>query len=849
MTEYTRINKLKGIITKSLKQKKDERCYFYCLIAVLGIGFIVDCVVKLGWHLLSVERLGDFCSDLITIQTTIATIPIALIALLSNLFSKSYLGISLSSYILNFKHRFFKFQYVFYAEMGLVLASVLFKLLTFYNFIFASLLVSIILICITVKNVYEAYTDLYSIYDEILVYWNCRLLRGAKNYKDLGILFIEDWKRTVNNNLSTEEFELYRKLYFKLIRRILYREQDFRLVNSFTEEIALFLLKHDNIKAKERGFDFVISFYERILKIIRGLKHSANEKDYICLISKVGNEWIAVIKSSELKNININKLGYFSLKILRVALINGNNSDNDSEMQSAYSIAYELGLLFGKQCEQQKKTDLFDEHSLRMNISYDLLENRTYTGFKTVAILNFNFIRGYLLSRRTGFVREYLLSMLRKRYMAGQLEKCIFEVMLIHCYLYYLAYREAKEYASSDEFMRETAGVITDREITQKIYHLFTHCVALGKKSDILNSAVEADLEGTLKSCELVPSNGAIMEGVVRVYFLYVVLLASEISLKSCSPKYNPFDALDLDTYRGYLFESKRKETERELLELSRIFGDDNKNARIVTRFNGSIQALRKKLKESIKENNAGKLKELRDRGTDELIKRELNEQFNRYFENNSGIDGKYCLFNNSIVAYSVIRSTEELAGNFSSDYVSGSVLCLIKKIAGLLISECGIESKKVDQDFADYDSLTGYVQGNKYNLLIGNPYVLLPQKWMHDDQILKKYVDFIDSFEKIDIDSSDIVIATQKGELAVSFNSIDVSISSLSIEEIKQQFIKNSSLGKIFYKYSNETILEFDDENEFIEFMQNEKQKIEIRFNFSVYAKRDTGIEATVFE
>ena len=858
MAGLTRIHKFRKIINKSLKQKKLERCYFYCLIFVVGIGFVADWIVKFGWSLLSIENLDDYCSNLLSIQSAIAILPIALIALLSNLISKSYLGVSISSYILDFKHCFFKFKFIFYAEMVLLLASILFQMLTFYNFIFASLLVSILLICITVKNFCEVYTDLYSIYDEIIVYWNCRLLRKSKNYKDIGILFIEDWKRSINNNISKEEFDLYCKLYFKLIRRILYKGRDFRLVNSLTEALALFLLEHENKKVKEHGIEFVIIFYERILKILRSLKKTENITDSISLISrsKVNSEWNEANKVFEQKNENINKLGVFALDLLKVAISNGSSSVNEDEKKCAYSIAYGLGCLLGKQCDKQKNINCFDEHIRRMSLysycySCDMLDYY----FKIVAILNFNFIKGYLFRKKTDFVKEYLLILLRKQNARGQIEKYVFEIMLIHSYLYYLTYRESKEFVGSDDFLQEMKELLTDNIIVKQIYRLFTEYIV--KNCRILNSALEKYLESILKDCELHPSNGAkflIMENVVRIYFLYVVLLASEKS-KSNSLNCNPLDALELNSYRNYLFKSKNEDIQEKLQELSKIFGEDNKAVRVAARFNFFRRWLHNKVKEEIKETQAEKLKKLRESRIDEQLKYALNGQFNRYFKNNSCINSGYCLFSEPIEVYNKNEFTDYLVGDCPIGYITTvSHSMLIKKIADLLILKHGIKSKKVDRDFSDYESLRDYIFENKYNLLVGNPYFLWPQKWIYDDQISNNQVEFFKIFEIIDIDGSELVIATQKGKFGITLNHINLSILSLSseeinsCEEINRKIIEKSSFGKILYQYSNEITLEFDDEKEFIEFTQNYIQKIEISFDVSVYAISDNKIEATVF-
>ena len=633
-------------IKKIISWIKERGKYIF---AFLITGVIVDIIVKNGVYCLTVDNLDNYCLGLIQIQATMTTLIIATIALLSGILNKSYLGISLCSYILDIKPNFLKFMNVLIYEFVLLGFTIILYTFECYNSVIILCVYSISILPFFIKNVYTAFANTSDVLGEIKKYY-LDSVKENNNYKYIGEKFIEDWKKAIILRQSKEDFRDYFQLFMKLIIRIMSKDKDLKSVNAFSEIVAKYLLNNENYEIKLTGVYFVFDFYEEINKWLnKNLNVTNNIPSQISLLSNVDYSLNRVIKSLATEDIEKLLFRNFFVNVLNTAVIFRSKDINElSDLNTLQKISSSFGYLLDNQYRRVQtvytpywRTLIINSHLeyfLCNNISHDL--KKFY--YETFAKINFNICKSYLLCGYIDYIKNSVFSdwsgyTTILEHEPDKREAIILEIMLIHCFMYYLAYRENYPHISK-ELQQKVKSLIEDKHVIQIINKIY-HSIAKIFSKD-LSLIPRQQLENILDKCELFDTStgGAIkatpMLDAIQDYYLYVILW---LAIKSWK-KFDVSKYLELDKYYSYLFNGYRESVENHLVELNALLNDTPSDSEINLMFDIFNRDMKGNFKRKLISDASLNYKKLKDSNAKERIHKRLKQYFYNCFGENHSV-------------------------------------------------------------------------------------------------------------------------------------------------------------------------------------------------------------------
>lgn len=241
-----KMGKLKKLIEKSRQFKtnrKEEIILVFSIIILIG-GLILDlnCMIKTP-----LNHMEDM-SWLLSIQTSIVVLPIAIVALLSGIISESYMGVKKIAYYLHIKPRIFNQKRIIIMEFILLFISVCMNMCHFNNLIFSCLIIEMIIILYNISGIIEAYYGNIEVENEIKEYLEKEVDLNKKCEAHISAL-ISDWVKISSKQLS-DEFKDYFKIFFKFNLAIMLKEKDTKKANSNAVKVAKALLTSNSNDCK-----------------------------------------------------------------------------------------------------------------------------------------------------------------------------------------------------------------------------------------------------------------------------------------------------------------------------------------------------------------------------------------------------------------------------------------------------------------------------------------------------------------------------------------------------------------------------------------------------------------------
>ena len=331
------------------------------ITCLLVVGLISDITPQKSiFGVADSSNLDSICLVLLQIEATMTAVLIAVIALLSSFSTKSYLGFSLSAYVLDLKPKIFRFRFVLLFELFLLFVVVSGQILQYYNLIITSCAISILLIIVVTKNVYTVFVNANKIYKSIAD--NFEVLINNKDFDYHN--FIIDWKQSVldNNVQQYDDYCQYRNSLTILLKHICecskYSNKKTEIVKELLNEIADFQLRTDNIICRKRGVKFVIDAYRGRF----GCINSDNKTEIFTNIfsNEVWNDWWNSLYEFDCEFIekNCDFIEIFSLIFSNDFLQNKDqvpslnletNIYKNESLDSVYLLSSKLGALLSKQ--------------------------------------------------------------------------------------------------------------------------------------------------------------------------------------------------------------------------------------------------------------------------------------------------------------------------------------------------------------------------------------------------------------------------------------------------------------------------------------------------------------------
>lgn len=821
---------------KIIKSKEIAVIVFAVLTMIFGI--ICDCLVSRGYVFLEVDKLNEASLTLLQIQASITTLTLTIIALLSGNISDSYMGISISSYYLEIRPVILKQRRIIVVEFIILAVGVLSHLLGCFNIVISGFFVSIVIIMVAIFEIYAIFKGRKNSEDEILMYVDS-LIDKNDGLLEIGKSFLYDWKKIVANQ-STEDFELYSKTFLTIIEEILFKHKKVGEIKELAESIVLFLLTNESDNCKLKGINLVNDFYESIWLWIYNNQDLAQEIDEsVSLISFIDREWYCAINTIGGERLEREEFRFGRLAecVIRVASWIGYSDDSKSyEVASINRLASSLGWFIDKENKKGNIVNLKYWESIVTDPygypSFNVPKESEIFYKDSLAIRDFNVIRGFLLSDQLEYVKDgFFLDGIDQTYRVED-ESFAFKTMLIHCFMFYLAFRESNDCIekNSQDNIKKT---LTDKGVIKAINNFYYR---LSENVTILSENLENKIRSTLQHYELFPihsnSKSMIIDGVIRDYYLYVVLLLSRHAFN----KELVGKLLDVREYHTMLMDSKMEELKNRFSDLHKVFTTKElseeeelrKTDEMLFDFTSNMKEKYKifLIDEAKKHQEEFLFNNIQEK-TIAKIKEVIDEKFHKVFGNFS----KQC---NTLKTYervhifSVLDYTEAIGEDYRGEQSDYALARFDNWLMHELSLNYGVKTIKRNDEFETDEEFREFLKSNNYNTLLGSQYPFGTTDYMK----YKEHNEFLANMDcHFNVGGND-GIALRKDTLFIKINDVIVDISSPSIEDFG---LEMSEVNNV-YKYSPIYGIELEFEKDVLQkYLYDERKVIDVYLNVTV--------------
>lgn len=819
------------------------------VVATLIFGVVCDVLVKCGIVFVVVHNLDSVSLTLLQIQGAITTLTLMIITIMSGYISESYMGVSVSQFFLEKRPYILKQSRIIIFEFVCLAISIWGHIFGKYNLVIALFMVALLLIVVSIVEIYEVFKGKKNSCGEISIYVKYQIERGTK-YRDVITSFIDDWKREALQQ-SSDEFERFFELFILYTERCLIEEDvNIDSINEPWEKIVLYFLRQENEYIRIRGLRLSCDFYELLWRWIDKNREKAKTiLGKIHLIDNIAHDWYLAIDSLDAEIVEKNiRWNNFSESVIRVsAWIGKVEKDKYGDVSAVNSLGRTFGAYIAK---QYKKGNLVDtswwEQLLNNRVGYRAFgipeESADY--YREALIMrDFNICYGYLLNGHLELIKNAIfLDGVANTYVIDCTEE-VLRIMLIHCFMYYLGFRESVNCIDPD-IQKKIADILQDGQVINAINHFYYRVI---EEKIQLSEYLEEKMESILERYELFPkhSNGKtiIIEGIVKEYFLYVALIFERYSFD----KKSFADMLNVDKYHSYLFEVNRQSLRRHFVEMGYLFSaGEHSDVKGLKKSDDMLSifdlVMKEKYKNSIMNTAIESQKDFDNNGikasTEAKIRNVIQEKFKSLFGGmNKHVKGvkKY----NKVHVLRCNDFTKGLGDNLEnvySDYPFGN-------FCGWLMHELEntFDMKVVDRDkdFASDQDFRRYMKEKGYVVFVGSQYAF----GCKDFSEYKEHTDFLSSSHCVFTPTAHGGLACTDDALYIKLDDIIVEINSPKLTDI--DFKKNEETGLIYYSPISGITLEFN-ESELQSYLHNQRKVIDIFFSVTIgvrkKAKKELG-------
>ncbi len=807
------------------------------------IGVICDWKVQEGVVFHVVNDINGLSLVLLQIQATITIVTLTIIALLSGAINSSYFGVAVSSFYLEKKPFLLKQKVVILIEFVILAISIWAHIYIMYNLVLSLFMSSMVIIVLSIFEVYGFFKGKRKTINEIQEYVEF-LFKNDKDFVIAGESFIDDWKEIAPFQ-SAEEFDKYISFFNILVRRLL-KEQDIDELNSLTEQFVMFLLTHDTKACRIKGIKFTIDYYENLwLWINQHEEESLKIVKPICLLDRITHEFYYALSTLEAELVEeLLDWERFSDCVIRVACWIGYDiTKKSADVSSICSIADSLGYYLKQQCEKGNVVDRKNWERILAD-SYGVMgvaipDDRVDHYREIVAIRDFCVCHGYLLNEHTELVKNGLfLDGIGNTYKIEN-EQFVLRIMLIHCFMYYIAFAETEQCVDID-YQNKIRTLLLDRDVICAIDNFYYR---LSEASLDLTDNVGRKLNEILGRYELFPKHSntkaVIIDSAVQRYYFFAVMFLEYYSFNKSIIS----NMLNVNTYAQYLVGSIRKQLVEQMMTLHAMFETEiaeDKNRKFVEELLVNFDATMKDeyKKQVIGEAASHQRKfEVNDvqKITEEKIKKIVSSRMNQILSHYD----KPCedIINYpDLKIFSIVDYTDFLGDNLSRYYSDSPISQFGLWLANVLQRDFHIQMKNRGKDISDA-SFRDLLEKKGFDILLGSSYVFGCENYEHYNEH-KEYL----NTKKCDfVPGMNVGIALTEGSLYVKLNDIKVDIYSPTIDEIG--ITKNEGSNLYSYETRNSILLNFE-EKELREYIHDERKIVDIRLNVSVGIRRNDDKE-----
>lgn len=858
----------------------------YKMLELLGIMGIAVCVVIgaiCDWNvlvckniLIEIDDIESFSLSIIEVQATIGTLIIAIIALITGNISDSYMGVPIGGFYLNVRPWKLTQKTLIIIALSFSLFGIIAHALNLYNIVFYIFIATIIVILVSILEIYAAFMGKNKQNQEIEAYINFIIEGDIKLDKKYELFknFVEDWEKDIESQ-DKQSYEKYLKVFEKFAFTILNLETDDAL--SFVEQqcysVAYCLLWSDKLTIKERGIEFIQDVYEYMWRYIYNCiteeKNILNKyKNEFPFFAEISNELMQNIDVLNTENVEKRlKFGDLIDLVHRCAVwfkyidetknedienIHGKRSKYEynysSEINEITSFSRHIGFYLKKQqnkgniINQNKWADILNRWSLFS--TYNVPEERVEDFLRSKVITYFSYCYGLLLNGQENIVKQglYITGMGNSVKLDNKYQALLY--ICVHCYIYYLAEQESDE-CVPENIRGSAKNLWTDEKVKNSFLEFIN---MLAENPEWLDMTFLDQILAMLDRYELFPKDEStkmmIMDKVVYDFYLFLILfMQTEFWIPDLLE--NNIDDMRAFRYVSGDNESKTKEIFKNLYtSISMLNKDESRiDSKIDLMYNNLENIVKKKQKERYIESakEAQKNYEIFI-NEDEVCKRIKDITMSRIKEKFASImvedDGKNGIIKVGLLSLSDYTSSlgeEKNINSFYSD-MEGSFLY---GIVSFLMKRKVVEFKSRFNDFKNDEEFIEYLTAKELSVLLGSRYVMKNRDWHLNDM----YDNFIENRETIFTSFLRDGIALKRGAIQVCLHDVNVSIHPLTVGESNAKFDEKSK--KYSYSILDGLAIDFE-EDELREFLYNNRKVIDVTAKISIQVNED--ICGTIF-
>lgn len=818
-------------------------------IAILVVvGFICDCFVRDSHPLLSVENYTSYILTIIQIQVTVGTLIFTIIALIAGNMSESYKGVSISDYYLNIKPWILTQKILIIILLFFCLGESILYVFHFYNTIFFMFVATLIVILVSILDIYSAFEGRNKYKDEIDAYLEYMIEIEVRHDKgeELFHNFVKDWTM-LNDPIDQQSYDEYKRLFIKFMKLMCrYNSDDsLRVLQKQSYIVTYHFLGSAMIESKIQGMDFLKITYEDLWNFIFNSNDKDNEdskdkenfdhfQNGFFLFAEVYEVYRNAIKKLSIEDLQTNfKFDDLIDLVLRMDVRYKDDNDKitfDIECGNLNSLARSIG----RYLKKQNSSSFLINQNLWMK-QYDQLrwlyvnnvpENRREEFLKAYASVFFFYSYGLIESGLEDIVINGMYLNIMKMGVDHQFQ--VFFYLSLHTFMYYLAIRGENDCISSS--LRNSALKILKNNEVKLSFENFLE--SLSKRTEWMNIKFLKQIQDFLRPLELFPSIGLevkwlMMDTITTEFYLFIALYLNY--------HYFPKDLLEhnIDEQKMWLYVSNGHEssTKKMLTGLYKTIIDENvKDETINMMYDSLEKVIKEKRKRRLINEAESNQKAYEGVNTENLIndiKEKLNHSFQETFksiydqslenEKKETID-----LMNLNTTTNLIFNTDILKGQYS--YLNARLLlCIAHYLNDLGV----ISTRDRKNDFVDDVAYMRYLKDNNISILMGDENVLTNQSY----NMYKEFHKYLEQFETQFLPNKHFGIGLEYGAVQLNVNSIDVSITSSNLKDEGIRY--DAETNKYLYDASGITI-DFD-KKEINDFVYNDYKTVHISASISI--------------
>lgn len=846
------------------KNKKMELIGIISVILCLTIGTVCDWNVLVNKNILiPVDDIQSFSLTILQIQATIGTLIFTIIALITGSISDSYMGISISDFYLSIKPWKLTQKKLIIISLGLCLAGVIFHSLGLYNVVFYLFIATLIVVLISINEIYSAFKGKNKQNDEIETYIYYMLESNIEFGKKLNVFqnFVLDWENVVDSQ-NQKSYDKFLEIFEKGMSAIWdYRtDEALSAIEQQCYSVSYCLLKSDKKMLQEYGIEFVQEIYDRLWSfILNGIEKKEsilNEYESgFPFFTEIYGELIQSIDEMTVEDVEKRfKFDNLVDLVLRISIwfsYKENNEDEEEKEKMRYrryrynyqSDVSELSFFaryMGVYLRKQNNKNNIVNQEIWANVlnswssfsTYNIPEERVEDFLKTVVNSYFSYCYGMLVNGQENILK---IGLYLKR--MGNIIKLDnkYEVLLylsVHCYIYYLAIRETDDCVSND--IRQSALNLWEDEDVRKAFKNFLNI--LSENPEWLELDVLNQMHDVVKRFEMFPqyrsSKYMIIEPVTSDFYLFIVLFMShEYLLPGILEK----NIDDMRVFR-YVSDGMGDKTIELFSELYQSISVQNKSEELIDKevglmYNDFEKMAKKKKKERYirlaKEEQKNYELKINEEEICKMIKanviKDICEKFAPILVEE---DEK-----NESIKVDLLRLFECTKSIDANDSINGNYSHInehfLLGIENILSQRKVVDYKRRFKDFSDDMDFIKYLEEQHLYLLLGSRYIFKNKDYM----VSAKYEKLLENYETIYTVSSN-GIALKRNSIQVCLHDVDVTIHPSNIQEEKVEY--NEEDGKYKYAIVNGIPIDFD-KDELNEFLYNSRKIINITAHISI--------------